>query len=228
VAGYLAAKARRKARRNRRFSVLSHYLDIRLLGPRAESGWMLGRLIQRIHGFLAHHQYSDVAVALPEVRIKRDDNTRLNPHPGNVLRLHGEAARLDELIHAIDLDWFRQAGAINFVELKTPPATDDYICYRRARNSERGSQQQLAKRMARFTHHLQAKGIKPDPDLIHIKRKRLAAEYNIDRVFINLSSATTAQRFPFVIAFEMKSSPRLGRFSAYGLSVDGATVPYFP
>lgn len=209
--------------------MLSHYLDIHLLGPRSESGWMLGRLMQRIHGFLAHHRYSDVAVAFPEARVKRDDIARLNPHPGNVLRLHGEAVRLDELIHAIELDWFRRAGAINFVEIKTTPSDiDEYACYHRDRASERGSHQQLKKRMAHFTHRLRTKGIEPDPDLLRVKRERLTAEYKNDRVFINLSSATTAQGFPLVVAREMKDSPQPGRFSTYGLSLDGATVPYFP
>lgn len=209
--------------------MLTHYLDICLLGPRSESGWMLGRLMQRIHGFLVHHQYSDVAVAFPEARIRRDETARLNPHPGNVLRLHGEAARLNELIHAIELDWFRQAGAINFVEIKTTPSDiDEYACYQRDRGSERGSRQQLKKRIAHFTHHLRAKGIEPDPDLLRVKRERLAAEYKKDRVFINLSSATTDQRFPLVVAHEMKDSPQPGHFSTYGLSSDGATVPYFP
>jgi len=208
--------------------MLSNYVDISFQGQgaRPESGWMLGRLLGRVHGFLARHGYRDVAIALPRIQVEREQNGA-GPGPGGVLRLHGTAERLAELVEAIDLDWFRRAGAVEFTKPRAVPVTDEFACFRRGRAAERGSARQVAKRTDRLIRRLEAKGIEPDPALIKDMRERLRMKRRVDRVFVNLESSETGQRFPLVVEFEPVSEACAGSFSSYGLSIGGATVPFF-
>lgn len=201
--------------------MLTHYLEIHCQTPPNETGWMLGKMIQQIHGFLASTGRQDIAIALPQLK---------SNHPGDFLRVFGPCEGLEQLLQETRLAHLEAGGAIKMKAIQTVPEHTAFATYSRSRQVERGSANQMKKRMDKFLQHLRKKGVEADKALLEERKKRLLASSKGERAYLSLSSSSTGQHFQLVITKKVASSARAGSFGTYGLAGghhDSATVPEF-
>ena len=201
--------------------MLTHYLEIHCQTPPNETGWMLGKMIQQIHGFLASTGRQDIAIAFPRLK---------NNHPGDSLRVFGPCEGLEQLLQETRLAHLEAGGAIQMQAIQTVPEHTAFATYSRSRQVEKGSASQMKKRMDKFLQHLRKNGVEADKALLEERKKRLLAASKGERAYLSLGSASTGQHFQLAIAKKAVSSARAGPFSSYGLAGghhDSATVPDF-
>ena len=105
-------------------------------------------------------------------------------------------------------------------EILETPASVKHIKAVRVRAAEKTDHQQ-AKRLKRFKQHTQAKGI--DYNAQH-KREAIRAEYDF---FINIHSLSSGQYYRVYVKNKVVYKTNIGKFSSYGLSLDGSTLPLF-
>ena len=200
--------------------MMTHYLDLRCLTPPNETGWMLGRVMRQVHGYLASGNISDLAVALPRMK---------SHHPGDCLRLFAAMDRLEDLLDKTGLRHLQESGAIDLADVSEVPKHTEFAIYTRARLPEKGSSSQIARREARFLEHLKKKGLTPDKALLKARRKRWSESFSSDRVFLSMGSQCTGQQFQLFIERKLVRAAVSAKFGHYGLSFGSkpATVPHF-
>lgn len=186
---------------------MDHYLDIRILPtPEIAEPHVLNALAGKLHLALAEMQSDDIGVSFPRFQL---DPPRL----GNVLRLHGSHARLEQLMQR---PW--TAGVADYVHIGavTPvPRTDAHCTVRRVQ--VRSSAERIRRRqMKRHGWSLEEARARI-PDTI---------ERRLSLPFLSLRSSSTGQMFRIFIEQRRSESATPGRFNAYGLS-QTATVPWF-
>ncbi|WP_257266530.1 type I-F CRISPR-associated endoribonuclease Cas6/Csy4 [Endozoicomonas sp. ONNA2] len=200
--------------------MLTHYLEINCKTPPNETGWMLGKVFQQVHGFLSANEKDSIALALPNIKAN---------HPGDSMRLFGSAEELEQLLLNTRLLQLEAGGAIEIIPVQPVPRHTSFAVYVRNRQSDKGSSAQLRKRMKRYLKHLANKGVEIDPVQVEERRKRLSSAYKDDRAFISLISQSTGQHFQLGIIQKIMPTANLGNFSSYGLAngQNPATVPLF-
>lgn len=187
---------------------MDHYLDIRVRpDPELASAHVMDTLFGKLHLALAARHAGDIGISFPGVETGR---TGL----GDVLRLHGSAAALAELMGTrwlLGLLDHVQAGAIAVV-----PANAAHRVVRRVQ--AKSSAERIRRRQMRRHGYDAAQARERVPDSIE---RTLALPY------VNLRSASTTQVFRlFVEQGPVQAAAQTGRFGAYGLSTQ-ATVPWF-
>lgn len=197
---------------------LSHYVDVHIITPASETGWMMGKVMRQLHGYLSANEINTIGVAFPELK---------NNHPGNQFRLFGEQTTLARLIKDANLLFLQESGGIKLSQSLDTPKVNTFVTYTRSQRADRGSQRGLIKRQERFIKHLKNKGIEPDQAILKARALRWQKEYQAERAFLLLGSKSTGQRFQLCIQQTLSSKPVEGYFSRYGLSKKGATLPYF-
>ncbi len=202
--------------------MLTHYLEIHCQTPPNETGWMLGKMIQQIHGFLASTGRQDIAIAFPQLK---------NNHPGDCLRVFGPCEGLEQLLQETRLPHLEAGGAIQIVGgIQPVPEHRAFATYSRTRQVEKGSVNQVQKRMDKFLQHLKKNGIEADKALLEERKKRLLASSKGERAYLSLNSSSTGQHFQLVITKKAVPSACTGSFGTYGLAGGqhgSATVPEF-
>lgn len=202
--------------------MLTHYLEIHCQTPPNETGWMLGKMIQQIHGFLASTGRQDIAIALPQLK---------SNHPGDSLRIFGPFKGLEQLLRETRLAHLEAGGAIQMAGgIQSVPEHTAFATYSRSRQVEKGSANQLKKRMDRFLQHLKKKGVQADKVLLEERKKRFLASTKEEHAYLSLNSSSTGQHFQLVITKKVVSSARAGSFGTYGLAGGhhgSTTVPEF-
>jgi len=102
--------------------------------------------------------------------------------------------------------------------IKTPE-TKINICCTRVRAMERQTPNQRKKRMGKLKKHLAEIGIEFKPD-----RQEQLPDFDY---FLNIKSLSNKKSFRLYIKNTLKTEETKGRFSSYGLSLNGSTLPYF-
>ena len=186
---------------------MDHYLDITLRpDPEFVPAHLMNALFAKLHRALVSARCEDVGISFPQVHGKG---------LGLVLRLHGQQARLSDLMAK---PWL--AGMRDHVDVHTVqavPATG--VGYRvvsrvQAKSSPARERRRLMRRQGLDTD--QARQRIPDS----------SAEC-LSLPYVQLNSCSTAQQFKLFIQHgPLRSTSTPGSFSAYGLSPQ-ATVPWF-
>ena len=202
--------------------MLTHYLEIHCKTPPNETGWILGKMIQQIHGFLTSTGRQDIAIALPQLK---------SNHPGDSLRIFGPYEGLEQLLQETRLPHLEASGAIQIAgDIQPVPEHRAFATYSRSRQVEKGSANQMKKRMDKFLQHLKKRGIEADKALLEERKKRFLVSSKEERAYLSLNSSSTGQHFQLAITKKVVSSACTGSFGTYGLAGGQhglATVPEF-
>lgn len=186
---------------------MDHYLDIRVLPtPEIAEPHVLNVLAGKLHLVLAEMQSDDIGVSFPRFQL---DPPRL----GNLLRLHGSRARLEQLMQR---PW--TAGVTDYIrvgEVTAVPTTKSHCTVRRVQ--VRSSADRIRRRQMRRHGWSLEEARARIPDTI---------ERRLNLPFLSLRSSSTGQLFRIFIEQRQSDSPVPGRFNTYGLS-QAATVPWF-
>ncbi len=211
----------------------SHYMDYRVEvpdGDRGEASHLLARLWQRLHGVLAAGDIQQVGVSLPAMRAQ---------YPGAVLRLHSDAATLQQVADNTGLRQLLEGGGWVAGGIYPVPAHCAYRCFRRERKAEKQTDAWAMRSEERWLKRKAERGESLDPAELLQRRKRLKVREENNRgaaaVYVKLRSRSTHQGFSLQIEATTADSAQLGRFSHYGLAVSEdegktpgkATVPWF-
>jgi CRISPR-associated endoribonuclease Cas6/Csy4 subtype I-F len=105
-------------------------------------------------------------------------------------------------------------------EIKETPISVKHVRCARVRAVEKTAIQQ-AKRLERFKKHLYDKGVSYDEN--HA-RKTIKADFDY---YINIQSQGSKQNYRVYVKNTIVYKEKTGRFSSYGLSLDGTTVHLF-
>ena len=188
---------------------MDHYLDITLLpDPEFSQNHLMDALFAKLHRALVTAGCGDIGISFPEVL---EQGTGL----GTILRLHGLATSLGELMAANWLAGMRDHTTLSAVQA-VPSSCISF----------------------RVVSRLQAKSSPARERRRLMRRKGLTEEQAMDRIpdncaevlhlpYVQMRSQSTGERFLlFVRHGPVQVAPAEGSFSAYGLSPTG-TVPWF-
>lgn len=106
-------------------------------------------------------------------------------------------------------------------DIMPTPQSKLHVCSVRARGAETSTERQKEKRMQRKIMHLQKKGFEFDQSL-HSERRDNSYDY-----FFSMTSASSNKRYKICVKNKVVTEAVAGKFSSYGLSSNGATVPLF-
>lgn len=189
---------------------MNHYIDIRLRAdPDFSPAMLMGALYGKLHRALFDLEANDIGVSFPDHKTGVRART-----PGDRLRIHGERARLDQLMA---LPWLRGVGElVDCSEISAVPSKVEHRTVRR-RQFNTGSPSR-AKRYARRHDMAQSEA----QELL-----RVPAERRIALPFIQVGSRSSGERFAMFIEHgQLQGQPTTGQFNHYGLSRE-ATIPWF-
>lgn len=193
---------------------MTNYLDI-TLAPDAETcgNHLLAAVYSRLHIALAELESDDIAISFPgysyEPERKRKDLNTL----GATLRLHGSAQALDQLMATEWLAHLREQVAMASPRAVPPGA--DSLKVRRIQI--RSSPARIRRRQMKRNGLTEAEALAAYPD---------GNAKKTDLPYLRLRSHSTGNPFLLFISQSPAAQSSLGKFNAYGLSVD-ASVPRF-
>lgn len=189
---------------------MDYYLDIRLRpDPDFSPALLMGALYSKLHRALVDLEADDIGVSFPDHKLGVRART-----PGDLLRLHGREARLEQLMENSWLTGMRDHVMLQAMQ-GVPSESQHRVVRRRQFNTGGLSR---AKRYAQ----------RHDIDIEQAQRLMQApAARQIALPFVQVSSRSSGQRFALFIEHgPPQSQPVAGRFNQYGLSGE-ATVPWF-
>lgn len=193
---------------------MTHYLDI-TLAPDAEicANHLLSAIHSRLHIALVESASDDIGISFPGYsydpgRSRKNLNTL-----GTVIRLHGSAERLEQLMAQQWIGHLREQ--VGLYPIRQVPAGAALIQIRRVqtRSSPARIRRRQMKRQGLTAE--QALAIYPDEN-----------QKTTDLPFLRLRSHSTGKPFPLFISQSPANMATIGKFNAYGLSAT-ATVPSF-
>lgn len=188
---------------------MDHYLDITLLpDPEFSQNHLMDALFAKLHRALVAVGCGDIGISFPQVR---EQGTGL----GTVLRMHGRAARLGELMAANWLAGMRDHTTLTAVQA-VPPNCIHFRAVSRvqAKSSPVRERRRLMRRKGLTEEQAIAKIPDHCTELLHLP-------------FVQMRSQSTGERFLLFIRHgPIQTTPIDGPFSAYGCS-SNATVPWF-
>ncbi|MCE3004338.1 MAG: type I-F CRISPR-associated endoribonuclease Cas6/Csy4 [Xanthomonadaceae bacterium] len=186
----------------------SHYVDLAVV-PDVEtsSAALFGALYDRLHRYLARHHIERIGVSFPQYSV--------SPRTiGTILRVHGSAADLDQLMA---VDW--QGGVRDHIRCAAIAAVPDLTLHRciRRRQFKTGVERLRRRRMKRRGETAEQAAVAlPD-----------SAAEKPNLPYVHLRSSSTGQSFCLFIAIgPLQPAPVGGPFNTYGLS-DTSTIPWF-
>lgn len=184
---------------------MDHYIDIRVLpDPEFNASQLLSAVFAKLHRALAQLADGTVGVSFPD----------MGKTLGERLRLHGTAPALSALEQT---GWLK--GLRDYTQITALQAVPDEVRFRTVRRVQvKSSAERLRRRSVSKGWLSEAEAAARIPDAVE-KRSALP--------FIQLKSLSSGQMFRlFVEHGPIKDSPSVGKFSAYGLSME-ATIPWF-
>ena len=201
-------------------SALTHYVELALLpDPEFPAPQLMNALYAKLHRALCDVRANNPAgsgIGLSFPGHQEEGHRSL----GSVVRLHGSDTALDELMALPWLKGMRDHLEQSQPEILTVPETcQGHRVVRRVQvqSSAERLRRRLVKRHAGQVDAEEA--LRRIPDEV-AERTRLP--------YVQLHSRSTGQHFfLFVQHGPLQNEPLLGGFSAYGLSQQGATVPWF-
>lgn len=188
---------------------MDHYLDITLLpDPEFSHNHLMDALFAKLHRALVSAGCGDIGISFPQVN---EQGTGL----GMVLRLHGQAARLGELMAANWLAGMRDHTTLSAV--RAVPATCNsfrVVARLQAKSSPARERRRLMRRKGLTEEQAFARIPDHCAELLHLP-------------YVQMRSQSTGERFLlFVRHGPVQAVSAEGTFSAYGLSPTG-TIPWF-
>ena len=188
---------------------MDHYLDITLLpDPEFSQNHLMDALFAKLHRALVAAGCGDIGISFPQVR---EQGSGL----GTVLRLHGRAARLGELMTANWLAGMRDHTALTAVQAVPLDCTSFRAVSRvQAKSSPERERRRLMRRKGLTQEQASAKIPDHCAEMLHLP-------------YVQMRSQSTGERFLLFIRHgPIQAALIEGPFSAYGLSATG-TVPWF-
>ncbi|MCK9529275.1 MAG: type I-F CRISPR-associated endoribonuclease Cas6/Csy4 [Gammaproteobacteria bacterium] len=187
---------------------MDHYVEFSLRqDPEFTPPVLMGALFSKLHRALVVLEADDIGVSFPRYQLKPRSL-------GTILRLHGKADRLCQLLA---LDWL--AGMRDFVDVGLVAAVPHGVKHRVVhRVQPKTSVERLRRRHAR-RHQVS----------LSIAEERIPDSVlrPVALPFANVRSQSTGQTFSLFIGMgKLLDEPIPGTFSRYGLATD-ATVPWF-
>ena len=186
----------------------THYVDL-TVAPDAETGVppLLGALYDRLHRALVQQRIDCVGVSFPQYSV-------IPRNLGDTLRLHGDEARLRELMA---VDWMRNVrDHVRIADLARVP--DDAAHRVVSRKQFKSNVERLRRRRMKRKGETAEQAARAIPDYV-------AEQPHLP--YVHLRSQSTGQPFCLFIAMgPLQAAPLPGRFNSYGLG-EGATVPWF-
>ncbi|SHF79976.1 CRISPR-associated endonuclease Csy4 [Modicisalibacter ilicicola DSM 19980] len=189
---------------------MDHYIDIRLRpDPEFSRVMLLRALYNKLHRALFDLDAHDIGVSFPEYRLGVQARTL-----GELLRLHGNRQRLEQLMES---DWL--TGMRDHVTLSNVQAVPEGAAHVevKRRQFNTGSESRAKRYAKRHGVSLEeARRLYATP-----------ASRRIELPFVKINSRSSQQRFClFIDHGKPQKEPVQGAFNHYGLSHD-ATVPWF-
>lgn len=187
---------------------MDHFIDLRVRpDPEFPVPQLLNALAAKLHRVLVALESDDIGISFPHHRAK-------GAGLGDTLRLHGSAARLQQLMRTA---WLGSMSEHVFpADVLPVPASASHRVVRRVQvqsNAERIRRRQMKRHG--WTEEEARRRI---PDTV---------EKQLDLPWLSLRSQSTGQPFRLFIEHQpVQPHPASGRFNAYGLS-NTATVPWF-
>ena len=186
----------------------THYIDFMVVsGPESTVSQLLGALYDRLHLALVEQRLESIGVSFP--------GYSTNPRTlGNVLRLHGEPAALNQLM---DTNWLK--GVRDHVRMTSiMPTPADALHRVVSRRQFKTSAERLRRR------RMKRKGETAEQVAQAIP---VTVERRPDLPYVHLRSLSNRQSFCLFIAVgPPQSRPIPGVFNSYGLG-QVTTVPWF-
>ncbi|MDH2434351.1 type I-F CRISPR-associated endoribonuclease Cas6/Csy4 [Pokkaliibacter sp. MBI-7] len=187
---------------------MTHYLDIRLRpDPDFTASQLMSALYSKLHRALAAGEHQHIGVSFPRLEQQREAL-------GSLLRLHGKAADLDQLMGQ---PWL--TGMLDHVErsdINPVPAGVSYRALRRVQ--AKSNPERLRRRYMRRHGVTETEAARHLPD---------SAAKTLELPFIQMRSNSSGQHFRLFLALgEPQPQPTEGSFNSYGLS-QSATLPWF-
>ncbi|WP_417067157.1 type I-F CRISPR-associated endoribonuclease Cas6/Csy4 [Niveibacterium terrae] len=187
---------------------MDHYLDIRVR-PDTETttAHLLNALAGKLHRALVTLQSEDIGISFPRFRAEA-------PSLGEVLRVHGSRARLQQLVQ---LNWL--LGVADHVAVGEVLPVPGQVGHRVVRRVQAQSNaQRLRRRYIKRHNCTEEEALERIPDSV---------EKTLHLPFLALRSQSTGQPFLlFVEHLAVQDQPVPGVFNAYGLGAS-ATIPWF-
>ena len=183
---------------------MDYFIDIRILPDAAmRENVLLNKVYTKFHKALYDLKANDIAVSFPEYKIKL----------GRLLRIHGEAERLEELQK---MQWLGGlAGYCNISEIKPVPENTTFRVISRI---------QTTMSPAKY-RRLLARGTITEKEQKQYKSKMF--QKGLDNPYLELQSGSNGHKHRRYIQFgELVNTPVSGLFDQFGLS-KVATVPWF-
>lgn len=189
---------------------MDHYIDIRLRpDPDFLPPMLMGALYGKLHRALFDLQSGGIGVSLPDHKIGVRART-----PGDRLRLHGQQARLEQLMEQPWLAGMRELVQIDGIQPVPENARHRVVKRRQFKTGNASQINRYARRHAISPEEAQAVFAS-------------STEPQITLPFIQLNSRSSGQRFALFIEHgKPQAQPATGSFNHYGLSKE-ATVPWF-
>ncbi len=189
---------------------MDHYIDITLRAdPEFKPAMLMGALFNKLHRILAQLQSNRIAVSFPFYRDKGKTKGL-----GDVLRLHGDRANLDNLMTN---NWLSgMSDHIDKTAMLPVPAEHEYRQVKRVQ-CKSNVERLRARYMSRHDVTREA-AINALPDTV---------EQKLHFPFVMVNSSSTGQQFRLFIRQDKVAQPLPdSTFNCYGLGLSG-TVPWF-
>lgn len=184
---------------------MDYYCDIRVLpDPEASEPVLVNNLFAKLHRVLVQLNANDIGVSFPNVKKTL----------GNILRLHGSAARLAELLAT---NWLK--GLRDYCEVQPIMTVPNEVTYLTVSRVQAKSVYNKRKRSITKGWLSEAEA---QEQITDDQQKQLQLP------FVQINSSSTLQNYIklFIKHGEKQAMPVTGEFSCYGLSKN-ATVPWF-
>ncbi len=185
------------------------YIEIKLLpDPEFPPTVLMNALYGKFHRFLTALKTSEMGVSFPDVENMRHTL-------GVRMRLHGDTEILQRVTGGDWLKGMRDHCAV--ASIQNAPSDCKHRVVRRVQ--VKSNPERLRRRMAK------RKGVSIEAAAIAIPDNVVR---HLELPFVKIRSQSTGQDFPLFIEHGLpKNEPTPGNFNTYGLSVDGATIPWF-
>lgn len=183
---------------------MNHYVNI-VIKPDAEmrENVLLNKVYTKLHKALCEKKSTDVGVSFPRYRVLL----------GNLIRVHGDEARLLELEA---MSWL--GGLSGYCDVSGVQRVPDDVVYRTI------SRKQSNMTEAKLRRLIKRGSILPEAVKAY---KATMFDKGLDNPYLELESNSSGHRHRRYIQFgELKSKPVKGVFDQFGLS-KATTVPWF-
>lgn len=184
---------------------MEQYIEIRLLpDPEFTASVLMNALFAKLHRALVEVSHGEIGVSFPQAQKTLGDR----------IRLHGSISTLQRIM---EITWLK--GLTDYTNISAITPVPDNCQYRVVNRVQAKSSAERLYRRSVKKGWLTTEEAK--------KKITNSKEQHIKQPFVQLKSRSSGQEFClFIQQGKLFESPKVGKFSDYGLSGD-ATIPWF-